>query len=480
MRKFWRKLDSVRKSSVITPFGGAVIFAAFFILIRSLVTRNYYEIVLSSALLLLLLVLCVIGVWKSRKLKMTEPPGWKTPSPMTADLNTADDIQSSAQVTGLDENIPLFYRLHFLVEGRFFPCGDQASVSDDYTAVDNSATAGDRAVIGNCTAISGGCPVLVETSVPRKETSVKFPFDFPMSGIFHGEGYCKLCDIFGFFSFSCGAPQPKTVNVRSTPCFGKKVHINAQSGAEDKRSKPSVDEERYYMREYTPGDRLRDINWKSSDRIDTLITRISTDTQEKVTRIEVHFRNYAQRAISKEQFTMNRKKRKTTKEQNYSLEALWLLDRAKARLIYFLRSIKEQNSSFVFDIRAAQGNWEIEDDEDLDAFLEELAGLSFMPPKAEAALAPNTGDLYVFSTACDKGLHGFLLACNPRPVTLFLSQPSEQITNLKEKGTETEIISFKDFTSKGCTPPLLWFRKNIQPLGANINRIESNYAEIEL
>jgi len=476
MRRFWRKrrillqLDSVKKSSVITPFGGVVIFAAFFILIRSLVTRNSYEIVLVSAVLLLMLVLCVIGVWKSRKLKTIEA-GWKTPSPITAGFNNAeskDDAKNPraaltsrvnvSQVTGLDGNIPLFYRLHFLVEGRFFPCGDHADTSNDCVTVDDSAAVGDRA------AIDGGCPVLVETSVPRKETSAQFLFDFPMSGIFHGEGNCKLCDIFGFFSFSCGQPQPKTINIRSAPCFGKKVHISAQSGAEDKRSKPSVDEERYYMREYTPGDRLRDINWKSSDRIDTLITRISTDTQERISRIEVHFRNYCQNAAKKE---------------HCSLEALWLLDRAKARLTYFLRSIKEQNSSFIFDVRAAQGSWEIEDDEDLDTFLEELAGLSFMPPKIETAAAPNTGDLYVFSTACDTGLQSFLLVCNPRPVTLFLSQKPE-LSAANTRTEENEILRFNDFISKGCTPPLSWFKKSIQPLGVNIGKMETNYAEIKL
>jgi uncharacterized protein (DUF58 family) len=165
-------------------------------------------------------------------------------------------------VSGLDVNIPMFFRLHFIVRGRFFPAGGK------------------------------GCLVFAETSVSRGEKTASLPLDFPMSGKFIGKGFCRLKDIFGFFSFPCGIVLNRTINVRSTPCFGKDHLVKAQTGAEDRRNKFSTDEERYYMREYTPGDRFRDINWKSSEKIDALITRISPDNQEKVSRIEVCFRNY--------------------------------------------------------------------------------------------------------------------------------------------------------------------------------------------
>ena len=428
--------NTVRRAVIFTPVGGIVLLTALIILIRSLVTRNSYEIVLSFGFLLIMLVLGVIGVWKSRKLKTMEP-AWKTPFPMTA--NSSYDSAGTA-VSGIEASIPLFFRMHFFIRGGFYPSGSKTN-----------------------------CPVLVEISVPRGETSAHLPLDFPMSGVFQGEGFCKLRDIFGLFSILCGMPQPRTVNVRCAPCFGKEIRINAQSGAEDRRNKPSVDEERYYMREYTPGDRLRDINWKSSDRIDTLITRISTDTQERISRIEVHFRNYYQNPVISGQRTEK-------KEQHAPLEALWLLDRAKARLTYFLRSIKEQNSSFIFDIRAAQGNWEIEDDEDLDNFLEELGGFSFMLPKNDNAVSSGAGDLYVFSTACDIGLHAFMLACNPRPVTLFISQTGNFTAN-----KDTELLSLKDFASKGCIAPAGWFvGGKVKPLGVNINKMETNYAEIKI
>jgi len=434
--------SSLLKKMIFTPVGWILLVIASFILIRSLVMRNSYEIALSSGVLLLMLILGITGAWKSRKLKTMET-AWKPPFPMTANTNY-DQESALTQIAGLDASIPLFFRLHFLIRGSFFPSGAERK-----------------------------CPVSLETSVPHGETSTQIAFNFPMSGIFQGEGYCRLRDIFGLYSFACGLEQRRTEKIRCSPCFGKEVRVNAQSGAEDRRNKPSIDEERYYMREYTPGDRLRDINWKSSDRIDTLITRISTDTQEKISRIEVHFRNFFKRRGINE-------KGKTVEGQGASLEELWLLDRAKARLTYFLRSIKDQNSSFIFDVHTAQGNWEIEDDEDLNAFLEELAGFSFLPYKNENALSKGAGDLYIFSTACDTGLPAFLLACNPRPVTLFLSQPEEQRAESKGQRTESEKICMSDFYQKGCSPSLRWFSKSVKPLGVNTGRMEINYAEIKI
>jgi len=450
MSRFRHYLAVIKRSIVFTPVGGVVFLVVLVILLRSLINRNSYEILLSCGILLLLLLLGIIGFWKSFKLKAMEP-GWKPPFPMTANTNERTDI------TGLAAPVPLFFRLHYFVRGRFFPGGDSDKNSD-------------------------GSSMLIETSVSRGATAAQLMLDFPMSGVFKGDGYCKLRDIFGFFSFSCGQPLSRTVNVRSAPCFGKRIHINAQSGAEDKRHKQSADEERFYMREYTPGDRLRDINWKSSDRIDTLITRISTDTQEKISRIEVHFRNYKSQLVKG--------------KHQASLEELWLLDRAKARLAYFLRSIKDQNSSFIFDVRAAQGNWEIEDDQDLDAFLEELSGLSFATAKNENIPPAGAGDIYVFSTACDKSLPDFLLACNTRPVTLFISQPGLKTAEIKKNKSmlpfsekdkklnndnEKEILHIGDFESKGCTVPARWFAfGKVKPLSVNNSRMEINYADVKL
>jgi len=406
-----------------TPAGSAVLVIALIMLIRSLLARNSYEILLASSALFFLLIIGAIGAWKAAKLKLLEP-GWKPPFPMTA--NAGKDTL----VTGLaGSQSPLFFRMHFKVRGIYYPSGS-----------------------------SSGCYVSAETSVPRKEEQVFLPLDFPMSGVFMGDGFCRLRDIFGLYSFACGTRVRKTIKIRNAPCFGKEFYINPQSGAEDRRNKHSNDEERYYMREYTPGDRLRDINWKSSEKIDALITRISPDNQEKVSRIAVHFRNFG--PVDKP-----------------SLEALWLLDRAKARLSFFLRSLKEQQSSFIFDVLTAHGSTEIKDEDDLDSFLEELAGMSFCPVKNETTAAFGPGDLYVFSTACDSGLPAFLLSNSRSLISLYLVQPKSK-TDI-----EFETLKKFNFPAKGCLLMPRWLLKNkIKPISAGsfVVKAELIYAETRL
>jgi hypothetical protein len=357
-------------------------------------------VVLSAGALVLLLALGAVGFWGARRLAALEP-GWKPPLP----LGAGDGDETL--VTGLFFRGPWFFRLHVLIRGRFYPQGTVP-----------------------------GCLFSAETSIPRGEDTARLKAGFPLGGTFEGELFCRLRDIFGLFSFPCGLSQRRTLPVRSAPGGKKDLQIRALSGAEDRRNKSSSDEERYYMREYAPGDRFRDINWKSSGRINTLITRISPDTQDKINRIEVYFRNYGP-------------------VKNPALGDLWLLDRAKARLARFLRSAGEDRGSYVFVIRAARGSWEIGGGEELEAFLEELAALPFYPPRNEGPdPAPQNpgGALYVFSTACDAALPAFLLARQGRPLSLFLVQSGPP----PAPGVEAELLRLRDFPARGCAPLPRW------------------------
>jgi len=377
---------------------------------------------LSSVITLLSASLGAIGKWGAHRLAAMEP-NWKPPSPLTA------NTQEETLITGIGFSAPWFFRLHVIIEGRFFPSGSPE-----------------------------GCTVFLETAVPERSPSANLLLSFPMSGVFQGECSCRLRDIFGFFSFHCGVPQQRTVNIICPPIIRKQLRVDPQSGAEDRRSKTSDDEERYYMREYAPGDRLRDINWKSSDRIETLITRISPDTHEKTCRIEVYFRNYGPIAAS--------------------LEELWLLDRAKARLSQFLRLLKESDDKYIFSVYTAQDTWELETREELETFLETLAALPFSPGDRyleylSPPLSSTSGEIFVFSTACDEGIQSFLLACNPRPVTVFIVESS-----VDKRRDETEKLAVADFTRAGCLPLPGWlFRRRKRRLTIAADRIERDYAD---
>jgi hypothetical protein len=395
--------------------GFASLASALFLLIRSLYVRNAYEIVLSSALLIFWLAFFLTGLWRARRFSLLEP-GWKPPAPLVAEAG------AETLITGLAVAAPVFFRLHFVLGGRFFPQG------------------GER-----------GCPFFAETSVDRRAGTARLTLRFPMGGVFQGEGRCFLRDIFGFFSFPCGIPLRRTLRVRSAPPMDVNFRLKTLSGAEDRRNKTSSDEERYYMREYAPGDRFRDINWKSSERIDTLITRISPDNQEKVSRVEVRFRNYGPAGNGPAG---------TVKDP--PLLDLWLLDRAKARLSWFLRRVMEEGASYIFHVTAAQGSWEISDQDELEAFLEELAGLPFAPTRngdpAEAAALP--GEIYVFSTACDSGLGSFLLTCQKQELSLFLAESPPESRRREKPDPEDApaLCRLRGFPAWGLLPALRWFK----------------------
>jgi len=390
-----KNFKKTRKFFFTLP-GLAVFIIALFILIRSLGARNAYEIILSTAALLLWIIIFIAGVWGSKRLGSLEAL-WRPPLPLGA------GSEEDWIVMCRPFHLPWFFRLHFRVRGRFFPQGVMSSAP---------------------------CRVFAETSFPRGSETARVPLVFPLGGEFRGEGSLRLCDVFGFFSFPCGQSSEQTLKLRSVPTGVKILRIDAMSGSEDKRSKSSSDEERYYMREYAPGDRFRDINWKSSEKIDTLITRISPDNQEKVTRIEIYFRNYGPRKPG--------------------IGELWLLDRAKARLAWFLKIVKEEKASFVFHIRASEGSWDLDSEEEIDAFLEELASLSFSPEQNEGIEQAESGELHVFSTACDAGLGGFLLARQGRPTRLFLVQPLKTERSFKESAC----LRLRDFPLGGVLPPL--------------------------
>jgi hypothetical protein len=438
----------------LTPAGLAIGIIGLVLLIRSLSVRNSYEIVLSTVMLVLWGVLFVAGIWGKKRLQTLEPQ-WKPPSPFTA--KTEEDTL----VSGFGFRVPWFFRLHVLIRGRFFPSGEGASFL------------GAANLLRATNLLGEGCPVFMETTVPQGANSVNLRLSFPMSGIFRGESSCRLRDVFGLFSFFCGITQQRNVNIMCAPITKKTLRIDPESGAEDRRNKSSDDEERYYMREYAPGDRFRDINWKSSEKIDMLITRISPDTNEKVCRIEVYFRNYG------------RNYGQTRGTPNASLDELWLLDRAKARLSQFLRFMKESDDSYVFLVHTAQGSRELEDSNEIEAFLEELAGIPFSPSGAEyslgAAEKSSASWLYVFSTACDAGLSSFISACHPRRVFLFFTEAPDRGRRIEE--TETEILAVRDFPAAGCYPsPKLMFRRNKKQslTPGNAARIERDYSGVTL
>jgi hypothetical protein len=380
-----------------------VLLAGLGICIRGLAYRDPYQIVLAGLALALWLALFLAGLFGSKRLELLVP-GWLAPVPLAAGGGGG----AAHTITGLDAKVPYFFRLHFIVRGNF------------------SSGAGSRFLVSS--EVSGGGP------------EARLSLNFPMSGIFHGQGLCRLRDVFGFFSFPCGPVLHRSLPVQPAPHRKKPLlRIDPFSGSEDRQSRSQTDEERYYMREYAPGDRFRDINWKTSERLATLITRISPHTQEKTKLIYLAFRNYG---------------------PGKGLLASWLLDRTKARLAVFLRTLKEEHPEFIFHISTAGGERTVQSTEEVEAFLDELAGMDFQPAAAGfSAEDADKAELYLFSTSCDMALASLLASRGESLSHLFITVPAWRGGGEKVVFRARNIFAEGFLPVSGFSPPGRWFRR---------------------
>ena len=408
------------KKFPLTAIGLTVSIISVTIFIRSLALRNIYEIILSLGAMLFLIFIAIKGTFLIKHIKNMEPQ-WKAPFPLYA--LSMEEWHIYCPLIKL----PAFYRLHFLLRGTFFPQGSKAFFK-----------------------------LFREAVIPKQSGSCTFNLSFPLGGIFRGDASCRLRDVFGFFSFYSGPGNTQTLSVRSSPCDNKKLRIDPRSGKEDRKNKTAFDEERYYMREYAPGDRLRDINWKSSERIDTLITRISPDNQEKVSRLAIYFRNYG--------------------PSSPSILDLWLLDRTKARLAWFIKSIKEENSSFIFEIHTEDKSRELIEDEDIEAFLDELCAIQFTKENSSSMKAPDNkgGEIYVFSTSSDSFLSSFLLLHQEKTVSLFMAESIADENSVKLKLFD---LFYQGFIPMGIK---LFGKRKSRSRGTGKEKLFIDYAKIAI
>jgi hypothetical protein len=398
------------------------LLAGLGICVRGLAYRDPYEIVLAGLALALWTALFLAGFFGSKRLG-TLAPGWLTPVPLAAGGGREHII------TGLDAKTPWFFRLHFIVRGIF------------------SSGSGSRFLVSSEVTGRGG-------------GETRMSLSFPLSGVFHGRGFCCLRDVFGFFSFPCGPALHRSLPVQPAPHHKKPaLRIDPFSGSEDKQSRSQTDEERYYMREYTPGDRFRDINWKTSERLATLITRISPHPQEKTKLIHLAFRNYG---------------------PGRDILSSWLLDRTKARLAVFLRTLKEAHPEFIFHISTAGDERTIRSVEEIEVFLDELACMGFQP--AASALPVDSeqgGELYLFSTSRDTALASFLAARGDSLSHLFITVPARRDSREKAVFRARNIFAEGFLPVSGFLPPRLGRNGNSPPVPVpRKGSLEVTYAQV--
>ena len=321
---------------------------------------NQYSFVLSALIFIVLALLAVLSRTQAIRLKSSTIE-WDTSKPVYARQR---DDEHRVSIRGF-KTLP-FFRVHFILHGRL-QAGRDASLHYH------------REISGTGEAIYTGIM-------------------FPLSGVFHALGAVAVKDIFGL---TRGARPPifeKSIVVRPAPLAEReRPRVEAQKGDENKSRLKNSDVERYYMREYIPGDRHRDINWKASSRFSELFTRISPVTQENTKIITVHFRPY-------------------TSMKSDSLRSVFYLDHCKSSLLYFLRAVNQEHSEYQFAVHLGNDIRELDTPEDIDSFATEIAATHYLSPRGEEITSPDDlhpGNVFVFTTAYDTGLAGFLAGKTP-------------------------------------------------------------------
>ena len=383
-----RRLRKVLLYYPLTLSGSFLFLLSLILLGRSYAKSNPYGILLSLFAVILLIALSTAGRLQAVKLKDTQPQ-WESGQALFAESEKTYQLFHAEKIKTI-----FFYRLHVKVGGRM-KVGRDAGIY-----------------------ISGE-----ETSTGKE--IIKVPMFFPVAGEFNTKGSFKIRDMFGLTRARFGTDQERKLIIQPAPFTGGATYrFDAVGGFEDKNRLKSSDEERYYMREYIPGDRFRDINWKSSSRLSELITKISPYTQEKTKTILIDFRNY----------------KMTPRE---SPESIAHLNQLKSWLLYFLRQVKNENPGYIFRVKTGEDVVDLETEDDIDHFSINLSSLFFQTEPSYGHNDAGAGDVFIFSTPYDLYLHRVFTGYQKTNICVFrtVKENKSSKNNFKRNIPPEKIIS---------------------------------------
>jgi hypothetical protein len=158
--------------------------------------------------------------------------------------------------------------------------------------------------------------------------------------------------------------------------------------------------EKYVMREYIPGDRLRDINWKASSRLNEWFTRISVEEDDVSRSIHILLHH-------------------CVPSHYRGIKAYLVHDYLKG----LLSSLIMTDSKTVFHIHAGGIDTDVSNQEEAAAFLKVLAQI---PPQDEAFPLPaleGRKTILIFSSTLDHNLDKTLSALADHKAFVYLAGP---------------------------------------------------------
>lgn len=268
--------------------------------------------------------------------------------------NLTARTQTEHQVGVSAASIP-FFRLHFRIRGRF-DCGLKTRM---WLATEGSADS---------------------------DGVIRVPFYFPLCGVLRAEGTLSIRDLLGFVRVRLRDEPAKDIIVKP-PLFSvpEALRVDVTSSPEPSRKQQTSDEDKYYMREYVPGDRMKDVNWKASFRLNELITRISPVAPEPSRLLRLELRPYS--SVSP------------------SPVSLMHLNYAKSWLLSFLTAVQSKHPQYRFHVTAGAHQQFVEDVSDLDDLGRALSMVHFQVEQRKDQV---NDELFIFTTAFDSNLPGYV------------------------------------------------------------------------
>ena len=371
----------------LTISGTILLVLSLYLVGRSFATSNPYGFLLSASALVFLLVFSVLSRLQAGLLD-GRGAEWDSSAPQYARVDCEHTLLLEKA-----RSWP-FFRIHFILSGPM--------------------RIGRGAVLHHYREVS-----------TRGGRSVRFRLTLPLCGQLKARGRFVVKDMFGLTRARFGEGHERLLPVRPALLSDRRFpDVEALDGLEEKSKIKQSDVERYFMREYIPGDRIRDINWKASSRISELVTRIAPVTQEKTRVISVILRSFRRR-------------------RGETAASVAHLNHLKSWLFLFLKSIKHDRPEYQFRVTIGDDVFHLESEEDVEAFGLELSGRFFQNPPPDRgvdAAAQLTGEAFIFTTPYDDSLPVFLRALSGSNAYIFRTAvPSE-----RDEGRVFRLFSLSD------------------------------------
>jgi uncharacterized protein (DUF58 family) len=357
-------LNKVRYYYPFTINGTILLLLSLILLGIAFGSWNLYALFFSVLSLFFLIFLMIIGIILKLK-NLDETLTIELIKPVIARLQN-----QHLKILCSIEFFPLFFRIHYTIKGKF-----KVGRKCNYFAY-------------------------FENSIrPGNNRELLIPVYFPFCGMGYFKGYSSIRDIFNLICIQFKSPEDIKLWVLP-PLFPEKpqVRILPSTTQESLRNIQTSDEEKYFMREYIPGDRLKDINWKSSIKLNELITRISPSSPEESHLIYIEIRPYH---YSRDKDGIN---------------AILQLNYLKSWVLSFLNIMKKEHPNYKFHIFTGKESFFVDSEEEIIHLAKKLVEIEFMAQQINIE-QPITSEKFVFSTGFDKKINQYL---NNHKSTIYL------------------------------------------------------------